>query len=212
MKTQVSKLEKIAIKYRKMQHNDDNYGIGGGLDNVKFASRRHEDAKSDVGKLTLGEANTLFAKATGLTTCEIREIINFRFKNLEWHHAGKLPKKYGGGMKKTYFLKSFQIVELAENFEKIQDDYKVDQQSKINYAAAQKILKIRRDDFLKENATKVSRVPVSSFKADYFIAICYEMNGKYGWFESDNRYNLPEYITAWVFESAGKKAEYQSIN
>jgi hypothetical protein len=40
-------LESIRDKYCGIQHNADNYDIGGGLIRGKFASRRHEDAKED---------------------------------------------------------------------------------------------------------------------------------------------------------------------
>ena len=98
-------LEKIVEKYSEKEYKD-NYSIGGGLDDSKFASNRHEDAKYDKGKLTLGEATKMFAKATGLTIGEIKEVLNYAVPNMEYHHAGLLPKSYGGGMKKTYFLNS----------------------------------------------------------------------------------------------------------
>ena len=104
MKKEKNKLEAICDKYCSIQHNDYNYSIGGGLDGSKFASRRHEDAKYDEGKLTLGEATQLFKKATGLETDAVREVLEYAVPNMEWHHAGQLPKSYGGGMKKTYFL------------------------------------------------------------------------------------------------------------
>lgn len=205
------KLQKIAEKYSALTYNSDNYEIGGGLDNCKFASRRHEDARNDEGKLTLGQANAMFAKATGLSTGEIKEIIEFHFENLEWHHAGKLPKAYGGGMKKTYFVNAGQIVELAQNFETIQNKYNLDVAAKLDYAAAQKSLETRLLEYLQNHATKVVRVAYSTFKEKYYITIGREMNGKYGWFESQSRYNLPEYITAWVFSSETEYNEYFNI-
>ena len=117
MKNSTNKLETICNKYRNIQQNDDNYSIGGGLDGSKFASRRHEDAKYDEGKLTLGEATQLFKKATGLEIDTLREVIKYAVPNMEWHHAGKLPKSYGGGMKKTYFLNAAEICECAKNWD-----------------------------------------------------------------------------------------------
>lgn len=96
MKTNL-KLQKIAAKYTAIKHNEDNYSIGGGLDDQKFASRRHEDAKYDEGKLTEGKATQLFKTATGLDTDYVKKVINYAVPNMEWHHAGKLPKSYGGG-------------------------------------------------------------------------------------------------------------------
>ena len=112
-----SKLDKIARKYSAVEYNEDNYSIGGGRDEVKFASRRHEDAKFDKGKLTLGEATALFKKATGMETDDVRNLIEYAVPDMEWHHAGKLPKSYGGGMKKTYFLNAEQITNLANNWD-----------------------------------------------------------------------------------------------
>ena len=209
METQ--KLEKIAAKYSAIEHNDGNYEIGGGLDNCKFASRRHEDARSDAGKLTLGEANSLFAKATGLSTGEIKELIEYNFSDLEWHHAGKLPKSYGGGMKKTYFLNSKQIVEFATDFEAIKKSFAEKQQMIADMEAAEKSLEARRIAYLQEHATKIVRAPYGSFNEKHYITIVREMNGKYGWFESQYRYNLPEYITAWVFQSEIEYTEYCNI-
>ena len=68
--------------------------IIGGLDSGKFASRRHEDAKNDFGKLTLGKAAQMFKKAVGSDDVEfIKEVLSYAVPNMEWHHAGKLPKQ-----------------------------------------------------------------------------------------------------------------------
>lgn len=113
-----AKLERIVKKYEKLNFNDDNYSVGGGLtDTGKKASNRHEDALSDEGKLTLGKANAMFKRATGLEISEVKTIINFVVPNPEWHHAGFLPKSYGGGMKKTYFVNATQIIDLAKNWQ-----------------------------------------------------------------------------------------------
>ena len=58
-------LKAIIEKYTQISHNADNYEIGGGLDSGKFASRRHEDAKNDFGKLTLGKSYNLPEYYTG---------------------------------------------------------------------------------------------------------------------------------------------------
>ena len=127
MKNSTNKLETICNKYRNIQQNDDNYSIGGGLDGSKFASRRHEDAKYDEGKLTLGEATQLFKKATGLEIDTLREVIKYAVPNMEWHHAGMLPKSYGGGMKKTYFLNASEICDCAENWDAYSHGIKIDE-------------------------------------------------------------------------------------
>lgn len=110
-------LQHIIAKYSNVKHNKDNYAVGGGLDAGKFASNRHEDARSDAGKLTLGEATALFKRATKLESATVKSIIKSALPDMEWHHAGKLPKSFGGGMKKTYFLNAEEIVTIANNWE-----------------------------------------------------------------------------------------------
>jgi len=191
-------LEKIIEKYSSKEYQD-NYDIGGGLTSYKYASNRHEDALADSGKLTFGKANQMFAKATGLKVEEVKEILLYAVPNMEWHHAGFLPKSYGGGMKKTYFLNSSEIVDVATNW----NDY----YEKLNlFKAAAKSAEDKKYNlfqlqlaFLKENAIPVKRV---SKKPLYFYQTNREMLGKYGWFESYGKtYNLTEYYTGWGFEN-----------
>ena len=119
MTTTETRLQAISNKYCKIQHNANNYAIGGGLDSGKFASNRHEDAREDEGKLTLGQATQIFKKATGLDTDTVKEILKYGVPNMEWHHAGKLPKQYGGGMKKTYFVNAKELCSVAKNWDSI---------------------------------------------------------------------------------------------
>lgn len=116
MEKTIKALNRIYKKYHALEHNEENYELGGGRVDYKFASVRHEDAKSDTGKLTLGQANQMFKKATGLHLDVVKDLIEKTVPNMEWHHAGRLPKRYGGGMKKTYFLKSHEIVACAIAF------------------------------------------------------------------------------------------------
>lgn len=204
-------LEKIAEKYSKIEHNNENYHIGGGLDSVKFASRRHEDAISDKGKLTLGKANQMFAKATGLTVAEVREIIEYAVPNMEWHHAGKLPKKYGGGMKKTYFLNSDEIVMIAKNWEDLVQKLEIQIEEERKAKENAKSRKERQFEFLQANATRFERVTVSGLPRFYYETN-QEMNGKYGWFVSYGKnYNLQTYYSGWEFESQEKLNEFYNI-
>jgi hypothetical protein len=113
----MTKLDLIAKKFGEIKHNANNYYLGGGLDGFKFASRRHEAARRDLGKLTLGEATILFKKATGRTTDQVKAVIKYAVPSMEWHHAGKLPARYGGGMKRTYFVNSTEITDIAKHFE-----------------------------------------------------------------------------------------------
>ena len=203
-----AKLEKIVEKYSSKEY-DENYNIGGGLDACKFASRRHEDAINDEGKLTLGQANQLFAKATSCTVDEAREIIEYAVPNMEWHHAGKLPKSYGGGMKKTYFLNSKEIVDVAENWADYVEKIAISKEEKRKENESKKSLEARQLEFLQVNATKVERV---SSMPTFFYKTAQEMNGKYGWFDSTYKsYNMTEYFTGWAFEIEEKYREFLNI-
>ena len=116
--TVMKNLAKIIEKYSKIEFNENNYNVGGGFtDSGKKASNRHEDALYDIGKLTFGKAAAMFKKATGCEVAFINKIFDYAVPNAEWHHAGFLPKSYGGGMKKTYFLNSIEIVYIAANWQ-----------------------------------------------------------------------------------------------
>jgi len=215
-----TKLEKIIEKYNKIGYNGDNFNVGGGLSESKFASNRHEEAKNDKGKLTLGEATAMFSKAVNLTTAEIKELITFYYK-LEWHHAGKLPKSYGGGMKKTYFINSEQIVEFAGNIEKIKKELIAAKKRDVEAEIEKKKAKERKMEYLQNYARLVQRIPDKDFDSlvngkeekqkKFPIVILREMNGKFGWFPSQYKYNLPEYVTAWIFEEKDKYLYYIKI-
>lgn len=201
-------LEKIIAKYSLKEYKE-NYSIGGGLDDCKFASRRHEDAKSDAGKLTIGKANQMFAKATGLTVDEVKEVLLYAVPNMEWHHAGLLPKAYGGGMKKTYFLNSTEIVDIATNWNDYQEKLTISKITAINAAEEQKSLEARKLIFLQANAKKIER---QSNKPEHFYKTAQEMNGKYGWFDSSFKsYSMPEYFSGWKFDSREKLVEFIGI-
>ncbi len=202
-------LAKIIEKYSKIEYNSNNYSIGGGLDSDKFASNRHEEALSDGGKLTLGKANQLFSKATGLTVEAVKEILHYAVPNMEWHHAGLLPKSYGGGMKKTYFLNASEIVYVAKNWQSLVNKLSI---SKNNERLRQETEKTRdqiRLEFLKQNAVLVTR---SSERYKFFYETEREMNGKYGWFSSYGKsYNMLEYVTGWVFTNEENYNEFKKL-
>ncbi len=111
----------------------------------------------------------------------------------------------GGGMKKTYFLDeqptASQVVKWIKKYsgkkvkilrEKIEDD----------------ILEQKRINFLKENAKQFIRV---SELPKFHVKIKWEMNGKFGWFESQSKYTLPEYVSGWSFENEEKLNEYNKL-
>lgn len=203
------KLSKISAKYRGIQHNEYNYEIGGGLAGESFASRRHQDAKYDEGKLTEGQATQLFKKATGYDIDLVKSVINYAVPNMEWHHAGKLPKSYGGGMKKTYFLNAAEICDIATNWQSYCEKLELSKIAAKNADEEKRSMEARQQDFLKANAKRFERVsntPENSFVTSQ------EMNGKYGWFDSLYKsYKMTEYFSGWAFENAEKRAEYFTI-
>jgi hypothetical protein len=202
-------LQTIQDRFCNIQYNDNNYSIGGGLDGSKFASNRHEDARSDEGKLTLGQATQLFKKATGLDTDFIREVIEYAVPNMEWHHAGLLPKSYGGGMKKTYFLNSREICNVATNWSSYVEKLGLSKIAIQKEKEEKKNLEVRKLEYLQGNAKKKERV---SERPTHFYLTAREMNGKYGWFDSTYKsYNLPEYFSGWEFESEEKYNEFSNI-
>jgi hypothetical protein len=196
-------LEKIYTKYQDLMHNEDNYEVGGGLAYGKFASRRHEDANNDPGKVTLGKAVQMFKKATGLETEKVKEVIKYAVPNMEWHHAGKLPKSYGGGMKKTYFLNAVEICNLAVNWNDFLNRLELSNAEKTEILNLKRNREFEKLDFLQKHATKVVRVLSHNIEnALLFYKTGREMQGKYGWFDSTYKsYNLPEYFTGWQFDS-----------
>ncbi len=203
------KLEKIATKFSEINFNENNYAVGGGLTDGKFASNRHEDAKDDSGKLTVGEATQLFKKATNLDIDYIKSVIDYAVPKKEWHHAGKLPKQYGGGMKKTYFLNAKEIVEIANNFDSFCEKYEIRLQTQKIEDDHKRQLEILKQEFLTLNAEKKIRV---TKKGLYFYETNCEMDGKYGWFCAYGKsYNMTEYFSGWEFSSEEKYHEFLNL-
>lgn len=204
-------LQSICDKYCSIDYNDGNYSIGGGLSCDANASRRHQDAKFDEGKLTLGKATQLLKNVTGLEIDNVREIIEYAVPNMEWHHAGKLPKQYGGGMKKTYFLNAKEICDVAQNWDAYVEKLGLSKAAAKNAAEEKKNLEQRKHDFLKQNAKRFDRKNSTPSHPFYFVT-AREMEGKYGWFDSTYKsYNLPEYFSGYEFESEEKYREYLNI-
>lgn len=202
-------LNKIIEKYSSVEFNDDNFSIGGGLSDGSFASRRHEDAKYDPGKLTFGKAGQMFKKATGLEIDFINEVFEYAVPSPEWHHAGKLPKSYGGGMKKTYFLNASEIIDIATNWTKYVEKLEISKEQKRVALEVKKNIEVLKQDFLTKNAKKIVRVTETPM---FFYEIDKEMNGKFGWFSSYGKsYNMTEYYTGWEFESEKLYREFFNI-
>ena len=203
------KLLIISEKYSKLEFNQNNYDVGGGLDDYKFASNRHEDAKNDNGKITLGKAVKMFKNATSLNTDEVKKIIKFSFPSLEWHHAGMLPKKFGGGMKKTYFLNCVEVVKLAKNWDVLKLKFEISQQEKREEHLKASKRQEKKQKFLKKWAEYKERLEI---EPKNFYETNKEMNGKYGWFCSYGKdYNMPEYVSGWRFRSKKKYQEFLNL-
>lgn len=94
--------------------------FGGGLATAATGlheSCRHALAKLDSDKLTAGQAAARLKKR-GFAVTAVELVDWFRAnsggRDPEWHHAGQLPKSYGGGMKKTYFFAKSLIAEFTQ--------------------------------------------------------------------------------------------------
>lgn len=85
---------------------------GGGLAidiTGKFESNRNALAKLNAEKRTAGEVlKSLRKKGLTIFLKEIKPLME------EWHHAGVLPKKFGGGMAKAYHTKKSDKMILFE--------------------------------------------------------------------------------------------------
>jgi len=203
-------LENIIKKYKNIDFNSDNYSVGGGLhESGKKASNRHESALADRGKLTFGKSCQMFLKATGKDLESVKEIIKYAIPNMEWHHAGFLPKSYGGGMKKTYFLNSAEIVDLAENWNSYMEKLEISKETKRIAAKKQQTREELQHDFCQKFGKRILREKITP---NYFYETECEMNGKYGWFSAYGKsYNLPKYYTGWAFESIEKLNQFYNI-
>lgn len=213
-KTTIEKLNAIAVKYCKISHNQDNYYVGGGLhESGKFASNRHEDAINDEGKLTQGKFAQMIKKATDVEISTINSLIDFIFPNLEWHHAGKLPKQYGGGMKKTYFINAKEICDFATNFYTYLEKYNLYLEEEKVRLENRKNKEQIKSQFAKENATKIERMAKNKIENfDLFVEIDRECNGKYGWFSaSKNFYRMEEFYTGYQFKNEEDLKKYYSL-
>lgn len=193
--TTEDRLKDISIKYSLLEYNEDNLNIGGGLSENLYASNRHEDARNDKGKLTLGEATRLFKQATNERTDLVRKVIQevVGVNQLEWHHAGLI--KGTGKMGITYHINCNQIVDVAKNFLQFLNQVKKKQQEEVYIAyyvwagttTRYKVLKTfkgKRGDLPKEAVKTALELNIKQFKVAEIMAKnnhCY-----YGWDEPSN--------------------------
>ena len=67
-------------------------------------------------------------------------------------------------------------------------------------------------DYMKKGKVReVTRVP-SGEAPENFVETKREMNGRYGWFESSARYNLPEYVSGYAFDSKRLADSYRKFD
>lgn len=185
---------------------------GGGLaTNItgRFESNRHAIAR--IEKITFGEAVAfLKQKRNGglnISASELLEIYIELFGTPEWHHAGKLPKSYGGGMKKTYFLDEQPTAEQVQEWQRL---YAERQAIKKQEQEEAKKREEQKKAFCKKYGTWFSRVKEVP---KYGVVEFTEMNGKFGWFvvESRHSYNLTEYYSGWAFKSKKSLEKYMNL-
>lgn len=191
--------------------NNMNVNGGGLAVNItgRWESNRHALARNN--KYTFGEAaKELRLKRGGgfkVTATELLSIYRTLFGEPEWHHAGFLPKSYGGGMKKTYFL---QAIPTPEEFAEWQAKAAAKRQEAAAQATREHSVAERRHAYADEHGTPFTRV---TSKPEHSVVTTCEMNGKYGWFEvrEHHNYSLPVYYTGWAFPTAEALNEYRSI-
>lgn len=185
---------------------------GGGLaSNItgKFESNRHAIARME--KITFGEAVKELAKKKNgglkISANELLEIYRTLFGETEWHHAGKLPKQYGGGMKKTYFLNEVPTSQQVKDWK---ERFSVIQQEKENQKITEQKRKEIKEKFAKKNGEVFFRV-LEENVPKFSVVEKEEMSGKYGWFDASYRYNLPRYYSGVSFKSKKGLENYKKL-
>ena len=187
-------LEKIIKKYSPLRRkNYDNYDIGGGLSEDKYASNRHEHALADRAKLTLGKATSLFSRTTGDSKETVKAIIDLAVPHPEYHHAGI----YNNRMRKTYFLNASEIVDIATNYDKYKQMI-TDKEDKAKQA----------ERLLDEKGIYMERVINISA---YFVVTKKEMLGKYGWFLANPKYNSTIYYSGYDLQNEDTYNRYKEL-
>jgi len=190
----------------------DNYSVGVWrpeeyMGFTEYYSKRAFDALEDPAKRSEGDLISIISRITGddkeLVLKVLRKIIHEDL--LEYHHIGK---KRGKNRKKEYFYNATQIVMVCEEYESAKE--KVLNDNIIKEKAKSELQLLENE--LKELANKgkwfarVSRVPNG-----FVYIVYYEMKGKFGWFDSNPKYNLPEYYSGYIFENEHDLNDYKEI-
>lgn len=208
MNINTKKLNNFIKKFEGVEANSENFFIGGGLEAGTGMSRRNWDAKNDEGKLTVDVASRKISEIFGVEKNIVKEIFENNF-SLEWHHAGFLPKSYGGGMRKIFYVSADQMLDVVRNFEALLQKESEREAKKKNDQELEKSREARQREFAKTHGVFFSRVTTIPPNA---VITEREMNGKYGWFNSQGKsYNLPEYFSGVAFASSELENQYRAI-
>ena len=209
MKTEFE--QNLCYKSFKDELRNNKNSNGGGLaTNLtgRFESNRHAIARQE--KFTFGEVVAELKKIKNggfrISANELLEIYTALFGTPEWHHAGKLPKQYGGGMKKTYFLNDIPTIEKMKSWLAQYEEIK---KSRKEEAESEEQKRKKRIAFIKKFATKFNRLEETP---KFSVITEQEMNGKHGWFEAKPyRYSLPIYYSGWEFKSKKSFEKYNKL-
>ncbi len=185
---------------------------GGGLSTSvsgKYTSVRHELARLD-GKATAGEAGKIISKALKIKVSaqEVVEAYKLtRGYEPEWHHAGFYRGSNGRKtMGRTFFFNEYDIEQLILDWATI-DEKKAEIARKAQEA---KKIAEAKSKFEKKYGTPFNRLSRGSLPR-FNVILEEEMNGKYGWFQADSRYNLPIYYSGFSFKSKKTLEKYYSL-
>lgn len=185
--------------YIEQIENNMNMNGGGLATHItgKFESNRHAIAK--IEKYTFGEACKELAKKKNgglkISASDLLSAYRELFGEPEWHHAGRLPKKYGGGMKKTYFLNEVPTAETVKNWMEKSEKQKKERSNRAE--TKRKFLQKRAVWF-----TGVSELP--KWSVDHKAM----MSGKYGDFEAQYHYNLNVWHCGYKFKTKKSYEKY----
>lgn len=183
---------------------------GGGLAlNItgKYESNRHAIAK--IEKKTFGDVcKFLKSKKGGNFDISAKQLLNIYCDvngEPEWHHAGFLPKSYGGGMKKTYFLDDYLNVETVIKLLK-KHSRNITKSVVKNYNSTICFEQLKEFELI--HGKEFSRIQT---KPEFAFVKKTEMSGKFGWFESQSKYSLPEYFSGVSFNTLEILNKYEYL-
>ena len=189
----INKIEELILKYSELSNRPvelesvENYN-GMALGTNKAQSYRHYIAEKTM--LKLGEFIKELKKVFKEDTKIIKSIIQYRYPNLEWHHAGFFKNRMG----KTYFVSYQQAIDIIKNFNDLKNSFLKYQQNKIS---KQNIL-----NEILNRSEKFERITdLNTLENRYYYITKIEMKGKYGFFQANDKYNLQQYYSGILFNN-----------